>query len=46
MFVLFCVKKKIIYFIIYVDDVKIVEKSVDFFVVNFYEEVMIKLLLN
>lgn len=28
------------------DDAKIVEKSVDFFVVNFYEEATIKLSLN
>lgn len=28
------------------DDAKIVEKSIDFFVVNFYEKAMIKLSLN
>lgn len=47
MFALPCAKKKTtIHFTIYVDDAKIVEKSVDFFVVNFYEEATIKLSLN
>lgn len=47
MFALPCAKKKnTIHFTIYVDDAKIVEKSVDFFVVNFYEEATTKLSLN
>lgn len=46
MFALPCAKKKTIHFTIYVDDAKIVEKSVDFFVVKFYEEATIKLSLN
>lgn len=47
MFALPCAKKKnTIHFTIYVDDAKILEKSVDFFVVNFYEEATIKLSLN
>lgn len=39
-------KNTMIHFTICVDDAKIVEKSVDFFVVNFYEKAMIKLSLN
>lgn len=47
MFALPCaIKKNTIHFTIYVDDAKILEKSVDFFVVNFYEEATIKLSLN
>lgn len=47
MFALPCAKKKnTIHFTIYVDDAKILEKSVDFFVENFYEEATIKLSLN